>query len=133
MKFVFLFQNKYSSLEHAAMVAVNAKRALAWLKERPANTKGVTSKGTTLASLAVTTEEDSITDGKNNDDLILDVCLNLSSKDRHVTEERRGDLRVVKRDVVLLTDDRNLKLKAHTTDVPVNTIPDFVRWAFPTK
>ena len=74
-------------------------------------------------------------EGKNNDDLILDVCLNLASstKDRGVTDERRGsaDLRVVRRDVVLLTDDRNLKLKAHTTDVPVNTMPDFVRWAFP--
>lgn len=111
------------------MVAENAKRALTWLKDRPANTKCVTSRGTVLASLAVTTEA-SMDDGKNNDDLILDVCLNLTTKDhRSVTVE--NELRVVRRDVVLLTDDRNLKLKAHTTDVPVNAMPDFIRWAFP--
>jgi hypothetical protein len=112
------------------MVAENAKRALAWLKEKPANTKCVTSRGTLLPTLSVMTEEDSISDGKTNDDLILDVCLNLSSQS---ADERRGDLRLVRRDAVLLTDDRNLKLKAHMTDVPVNAIPDFIRWAFPAK
>ena len=109
------------------MVAENAKRALSWLKDRPSNTKCVTSRGTVLASLAVTTEEDSLIDGKTNDDLILDVCLNLST---NLSERRERDLRVVTRDVVLLTDDRNLKLKAYTCDVPVNTMPDFIRWAF---
>ena len=112
------------------MVAENAKRALSWLKDRPSNTKCVTSRGTVLASLAVTTEEDSLIDGKTNDDLILDVCLNLSSTKDHLGERRERDLRVVTRDVVLLTDDRNLKVKAYTCDVPVNTMPDFIRWAF---
>ena len=124
-----IFQNKYSNPDHASMVAENAKRAVAWLRDRPANTKCVTSRGSVLPSLAITTEEDSFSDGKNNDDVILDVCVNLSTTKN--VEERRDNLRVVKRDVVLLTDDRNLKLKAHMTDVPVNAIPDFVRWAFP--
>ena len=118
------------------MVAENAKRALSWLKDRPSNTKCVTSRGTVLASLAVTTEEDSLVDGKTNDDLILDVCLNLASSSSltkdHLNERRERDLRVVTRDVVLLTDDRNLKVKAYTCDVPVNTMPDFIRWAFAT-
>ena len=112
------------------MVAENAKRAITWLKDRPANTKAVTSRGEVLPSLSVTSEEySSGSDGKNNDDIILDVCVALSTSSK--SDERCDNLRVVKRDAVLLTDDRNLKLKAHMTDVPVNTIPDFVRWAFP--
>ena len=113
------------------MVAENAKRAITWLKDRPANMKGVTSRGEVLPSLSVTSEEYSCDDGKNNDDIILDICVALSTSSK--SDERRGNLRVVKRDAVLLTDDRNLKLKAHMADVPVNTIPDFVRWAFPTN
>ena len=33
------------------------------------------------------------------------------------------------REVVLLTDDRNLRLKALSLDVPTRTVPDFVAWA----
>lgn len=33
------------------------------------------------------------------------------------------------RDVVLLTDDRNLRVKALSRDVPVRELPDFMRWA----
>ena len=33
------------------------------------------------------------------------------------------------RDVVLLTDDRNLRLKAHVRNVPAKDIPSFLKWA----
>lgn len=33
------------------------------------------------------------------------------------------------REVVLLTDDRNLRLKAHTHNVPVKDIPAFMKWS----
>lgn len=33
------------------------------------------------------------------------------------------------RDVVLLTDDRNLRLKAHTHNVPVKDVPSFLHWS----
>lgn len=118
---------KYASQEHAAMVAENARLALDFLRERPPNTKCVTSRGTVLASLGVTTEED-CNEGKKNDDLILDSCISLASADRR--EESRGNMRVVYRDVVLLTEDRNLKLKAYTTDIPVNKLADFIHWAY---
>ena len=45
-------------------------------------------------------------------------------------EEIRLNMRVVYRDLVLLTDDRNLKLKAHMTDIPVNKLSDFIHWAY---
>ena len=118
---------KYKAPEHIAMVSENARQALSFLKDRPPNTRCVTSRGTVLPNLLVASEDDSDTD-KNNDDLILDACINLAM----YKEEIRPEMRVVFRDLVLLTDDRNLKLKAHTTDIPVNKLSDFIHWAYST-
>ena len=38
-------------------------------------------------------------------------------------------VRRLRRDVVLLTDDRNLRVKALTRDVPVRDLPAFLIWA----
>ncbi|XP_040571639.1 telomerase-binding protein EST1A [Lepeophtheirus salmonis] len=116
--------SKYSSQEHANMVSDNARRALNFLRNRPRNTKCVTSRGVVINYFGITSEEDPNYE-KKNDDLILDICLNLSSN----KEETKGNMRIVYRDVVLLTDDRNLKLKAHITDIPVNKFIDFFNWA----
>jgi len=116
--------SKYSTHEHALMVSENARRALKFLKDRPTNIKCITARGTVLSSIGVLTEEDA-EDGKNNDDLILDACVNCSEGRR----EESGAQTIVYRDVVLLTHDRNLKLKAHITDIPVNKVMDFVGWA----
>ena len=40
-----------------------------------------------------------------------------------------GDVRYIVREVVLLSSDRNLRVKALTNDIPVRELPDFVRWA----
>ena len=40
-----------------------------------------------------------------------------------------GGKRKLYRDVVLLTEDRNLVLKAMGRDMPVRSLPDFIRWA----
>lgn len=37
--------------------------------------------------------------------------------------------RYLQREVVLLTTDRNLRVKALSRDVPVRELPDFIRWA----
>ena len=116
---------KYASPEHAAMVAENARHALSFLKERNPNIKCVTSRGTVMPSLGIASEDDYDAD-KNNDDLILDACQNLAG----FREEVKLNMRVVYRDLVLLTDDRNLKLKAHMTDIPVNKLSDFIHWAY---
>ena len=136
---------KYTSREHAKMVQENAKRGVAFLKERGSNTKCITSKGTILTSLAVTTEQDG-EGGKNNDDLILEACCNLHRSSRNEEEEEqeaeeknvvaasggcsKNKLLLLQRDVVLLTEDRNLKLKAHVNDVIVDKIDNFMNWAF---
>ena len=78
--------------------------------------------------------EEDAGEGKNNDDLILDTCIHLTSDcavhRSQETTKTTPDMRYVIRDVVLLTEDRNLRLKAHTTDIPVNKLSDFVQWAF---
>lgn len=40
-----------------------------------------------------------------------------------------GQPRRLRRDVVLLTEDRNLRVKALARDMPVREVPDFVQWA----
>lgn len=115
--------------QHAERVARSAKAALAFLRQRPGppSLRCVTTKGSALTSTVFTLEDDGQQD-MLNDDKILTTCLNLSrtsSKD----ETKPGEPRRLVRDVVLLTDDRNLRVKALTRDVPVRELPDFMRWA----
>merc|ERR1712223_608025 len=99
---------KHDDPEHVTKIAEKSKLALAFLRDRPINTKCVTYKGTILPSFGVTT-----------DDL-------KPSKD----SSQQNQIRHIIRDIVLLTGDRNLRLKAHATDIPVNKLSDFIKWAF---
>lgn len=40
-----------------------------------------------------------------------------------------GEVRYLVREVVLLTTDRNLRVKALTNDIPVRELSDFIKWA----
>lgn len=40
-----------------------------------------------------------------------------------------GEVRYLLRECVLLTTDRNLRVKALTSDIPVRELPDFIKWA----
>lgn len=110
--------------EHLAMVRDKSRAALNWLRDKPPNTKCVTSKGTVMSNFGVFSEEDT-SDGQKNDDRILSCCLALNSGP---DPEVRQGIKTVYRDTVLITDDRNLKLKAHTSDCAVNTIKEFMAW-----
>ncbi|XP_033208324.1 telomerase-binding protein EST1A isoform X2 [Belonocnema kinseyi] len=116
--------------EHVARVAENAKAALAFARSRNPAIRCLTTRGTVLTSSTFTVEEDVTQDGSTrNDDRILATCLSLcrSTKDQITSEE--GQPRRLRRDVVLLTEDRNLRVKALARDVPVREVPDFVQWA----
>jgi len=93
--------------EHAAMLRENSKAALTWIREKPANVKCVTTKGNILTSLIVTAEQDTGAD-QTNDERILQCCLNLDTSPAACTKD---GMKTVFRNSVLLTDDRNLKLK----------------------
>lgn len=96
--------------------------------------------------------EDDTDEQKSNDNKILDT---VSSLCKNNVEETRGkwtlamshrqhtsnfshffpfsppagDIRFIFREVVLLTNDRNLRVKALSNNLPVRELPDFVKWA----
>lgn len=113
--------------EHVRKVAESAKQALEFLGTRHQFVKCITTKGTILTSSTFTVEDDNTSDVLKNDDKILATCLTLckSNKDQHV----EGQPRELYREVVLLTEDRNLRVKALARDVPVRELPDFMIWA----
>ncbi|KAK7487887.1 hypothetical protein BaRGS_00020788 [Batillaria attramentaria] len=120
------------SPEHASMVMRHATQALAYLesefKARNTQLRVQTSKGSVLETLAFRSEESDNTG--NNDDLILSCCLHYCKDMARDFMPRDKDSPVrLFRDVVLLTDDRNLRLKAHTSNVPVKDVPAFCRWS----
>ncbi|XP_063220783.1 telomerase-binding protein EST1A [Bacillus rossius redtenbacheri] len=111
---------------HAARVATGARQALAFLRSRQAGVRCVTSRGTVLAPAGITMEEDT-EPGQGNDDRVLATCLSLCRCPEQESEP--GEPRRLLRDVVLLTEDRNLRVKALARHVPVREVPDFARWA----
>ncbi|XP_065343989.1 telomerase-binding protein EST1A isoform X1 [Cloeon dipterum] len=121
------------NLQHVKYVAERATVSLAFLKGRPHNVKCVTTKGKILALSGVAMVEDSGDQEMKNDDRILNTCLSLiktSSRGDESSEPLKpGETRHINRDVVLLTEDRNLRVKCLARDVPVRTIGDFLKWA----
>ncbi|KAF7412009.1 hypothetical protein HZH66_000905 [Vespula vulgaris] len=117
--------------EHVARVAESAKAALAFARSRNPAIRCLTTRGTVLTSSTFTVEEDVDKDKlTRNDDRILATCLSLcrtGNKDYNNPEE--GQPRRLRREVVLLTEDRNLRVKALARDVPVREVPDFMEWA----
>ncbi|KAK2576206.1 hypothetical protein KPH14_008409 [Odynerus spinipes] len=117
--------------EHVARVAESAKAALAFARSRNPAIRCLTTRGTVLTSSTFTVEEDVDKDGlTRNDDRILATCLSLCRmgiKDQCNPEENQP--RRLRREVVLLTEDRNLRVKALARDVPVREVPDFMQWA----
>ncbi|KAJ8680346.1 hypothetical protein QAD02_016133, partial [Eretmocerus hayati] len=116
--------------EHVARVAENAKAGLAFARSRNPAIRCLTTRGTVLTSSSFTVEEDPCQDGlTRNDDRILATCLNLCKSNKDQISSEEGQPRRLKRDVVLLTEDRNLRVKALARDVPVREVPDFIQWA----
>ncbi|KAG5843960.1 hypothetical protein ANANG_G00156430 [Anguilla anguilla] len=86
-------------------------------------------RGNQLESIAFRSEDTSGQQG-NNDDLILSCCLNYcKDKAKDFMPTQRDEPVRLHREVVLLTDDRNLRVKALTRNVPVRDIPAFLSWA----
>uniref|UniRef100_A0A182MWZ8 PIN domain-containing protein n=1 Tax=Anopheles culicifacies TaxID=139723 RepID=A0A182MWZ8_9DIPT len=115
----------FANLQHAAKVAESSKKALHFIKSRNPAVKCVTTKGSVLKTPTFTAEDDD-GDLKSNDDRILETALNLC---RHNEKDKQTGNRSLTIDVVLLTTDRNLRVKAISNDLPVRELPDFIKWA----
>uniref|UniRef100_A0A3Q4MJP7 Telomerase-binding protein EST1A n=1 Tax=Neolamprologus brichardi TaxID=32507 RepID=A0A3Q4MJP7_NEOBR len=126
-------RNYSVSAAHVRAVQENARMAVAFLEKgfeaREQCLRALTSRGNQLESIAFRSEDMSGQQG-NNDDIILSCCLHYckdKAKD-FMPHQRNGTVRL-QREVVLLTDDRNLRVKALTRNVPVRDIPSFLSWA----
>ncbi|KAL1140647.1 hypothetical protein AAG570_000577, partial [Ranatra chinensis] len=115
------------SATHAALVRESARIAMTFIQTKHPALRCVTTKGTVLSSTTFIFEEDTDQEMKN-DDKILTTCLNLGQLYGKDDKCMSGTRRIV-RNVVLLTEDRNLRVKALARDVPVRELPDFFRWA----
>ncbi|XP_037030209.1 telomerase-binding protein EST1A isoform X2 [Bradysia coprophila] len=110
--------------ERWEMVGKAAKESLNFLKNRPPNIKCVTSKGSIMNTFSFTFEEVSAERGCN-DDRILSSAVNLCKKSALKT---KNNVQHLLREVVLLTTDRNLCVKALAQNIPVRQVPDFMEW-----
>lgn len=121
--------------------SLNAHKALTFLKASGSNVKCATSKGSFLNSMAFTKESDCINatespiDHLNNDDKILMTAINLTKQHSNdaIIGSKLISISNLQRKVVLLTNDRNLKLKAITQNIPVRELVDFIKWSGITK
>ncbi|KAI3373761.1 hypothetical protein L3Q82_022346, partial [Scortum barcoo] len=118
---------------HVRAVQEKARLAVAFLEKgfeaREPCLRALTSRGNQLESIAFRSEDTSGQQG-TNDDVILSCCLHYckdKAKD-FMPDQKNGTVRL-QREVVLLTDDRNLRVKALTRNVPVRDIPAFLSWA----
>ncbi|XP_068629473.1 telomerase-binding protein EST1A isoform X1 [Battus philenor] len=123
-------------LRKCARVGTAAQNARTWLSGA-GGVRLATARGSLLASRAFTAERDH--PRASNDDRVLATALNLHSNldvdpsaATASTQEESGESskclpRV--REVVLLTDDRNLRVKALAADLPTRDLPSFVQWA----
>ncbi|XP_029557708.1 telomerase-binding protein EST1A [Salmo trutta] len=118
---------------HAQSVQEKAKVAVAFLERgfeaREPCLRALTSRGSQMESIAFRSEDTSGQQG-NNDDVILSCCLHYCKDEAKSVMPAQTDGPVrLRREVVLLTDDRNLRVKALTRNVPVRDIPSFLTWA----
>ncbi|KAL4223249.1 Smg-6 [Mactra antiquata] len=123
---------QYESEDHALKVKSRATSTIEYLEnefdKKNSHLKALTSKGNVMETISFRSEEtDSI---GNNDDLILSCCMYYCKDKARDFMPKDEDTPVhLFREVVLLTDDRNLRLKAHTHNVPVKDIPTFMKWS----
>uniref|UniRef100_A0A8C5MQG1 Telomerase-binding protein EST1A n=1 Tax=Leptobrachium leishanense TaxID=445787 RepID=A0A8C5MQG1_9ANUR len=118
---------------HARVLQEKAKKAIQFLESgfetRDPFLRALTSRGNELESIAFRSEDISGQKG-NNDDLILSCCLHYCKDNaKEFMPSNKDDPIRLRREVVLLTDDRNLRVKALTRHVPVRDIPAFLSWA----
>jgi protein SMG6 len=117
------------SLEHAQYVQRSAKKSIQFLNDkfdkRDRNIKAITSQGSILETIQFRSEE--LKAKGTNDELILGCCLHFVHD--NARDFNKTDRIHLYREVVLLTEDRHLRMKSHTRNLPCKTIYHFCRWS----
>ena len=88
----------------------------------------MTAQGSILDSITFRSEQ--VTAEGTTDQLILGCCLHYCRDTAREFMAGGGDGAIhLYREVVLLTEDRHLRMKAHTRNVPVKDVVKFARWS----
>ncbi|KRZ80831.1 Telomerase-binding protein EST1A [Trichinella papuae] len=94
-----------------------------WLQDDSLHVRGVTTSGTLIKTFNFFNEA---TEKIQNDDKILHCCqMLINNKSVSSITASCAHPEIVHRDVVLLTDDRNLRLKAYSMCIPARTLQSF--------
>lgn len=91
----------------------------------------ITTKGSVLNSMNFMVEDDHA-DPTTNDDKILMSAVNLGRNPNELvahSSDTTAATQLLIREVVLLTTDRNLRVKALSQNVPVRELNDFIKWS----
>ncbi|KAK8771884.1 hypothetical protein V5799_024870 [Amblyomma americanum] len=119
--------------DHCGEVSSNARAALTYLEERfgqrEPKLRTITLRGSLLDTINFRCEDLGDYKGTNDDQIL--TCCQLLCRDRAeqaFPREPDAPLKLY-RDTVLITEDRNLCIKALTHNVPVRDLPAFLRWA----
>lgn len=114
----------------------SAKISYEFLKDISESTKSsirtVTTSGNVVSKLMLNTTDTGAFANKTNDDKILESALEFCKKNNGnssgLHHHETNDGVTIKRNVVLLTEDRGLAVKAIADKIPIRTLPDFVDW-----
>ncbi|CAF0918786.1 unnamed protein product [Rotaria sordida] len=119
------------SYEHAEMVRRQSIQAVKMIEEcfasKERRVQAMTGEGTVLDSIQFRNE---VKKHESNDDTILGCCLKYCHDNprEFFPANKDGAIRL-HREVVLITDDRNLRLKAQARNVPVKDLMKFLELA----
>ncbi|CAF1446008.1 unnamed protein product [Rotaria magnacalcarata] len=119
------------SYEHAEMVRRQSIQAVKMIEEcfasKERRVQAMTGEGTVLDSIQFRNE---VKKNESNDDTILGCCLKYCRDNprEFFPQNKDGAIRL-HREVVLITDDRNLRLKAQARNVPVKDLTKFLELA----
>ncbi|RDD46547.1 Telomerase-binding protein EST1A [Trichoplax sp. H2] len=123
-------EDSSSDTSHSSKASEMAKNAMTFIEEHFSIFKShltvLTTKGNALRSLNFRSEDTSSNTVHNNDDLILQCCFRYCNDREDLIV--RGSRKILRRNVVLITNDRNLRVKAHIRNVPTRDINEFSSW-----
>ncbi|XP_017142351.1 telomerase-binding protein EST1A [Drosophila miranda] len=111
-------------IHHFDEVSTRAKKSLEFIKSAKSNLKYVTTKGSFVnASVFGLVEEEYL----SNDDKILATAIAVSKTTK--SEQCQDGKCFIQTELVLITTDRNLRVKALTRNLAVSALDEFLQWA----
>ncbi|XP_001358875.2 telomerase-binding protein EST1A [Drosophila pseudoobscura] len=111
-------------IHHFDEVSTRAKKSLEFIKSAKSNLKCATTKGSFVnASVFGLVEEEYL----SNDDKILATAIAVSKTTK--SEQCQDGKCFIQTELVLITTDRNLRVKALTRNLAVSALDEFLQWA----